>query len=70
LGGGLRSIHYEEVSDNKDYRRDIRKEESREPEKQPEPRVEAKDFRFWAFPRRERKFTGSEPVVDRTPEKV
>jgi len=55
---------------NKDYRRDIRKEESREPEKQPEPRVAAKDFKFWTFPRRERKFTGSEPVVDRTPEKV
>jgi hypothetical protein len=55
---------------NRDFQRDIRKEESRKPEKQPEPRVEAKDFKFWAFPRRDRKFTASEPAVDRTPEKV
>ena len=55
---------------NKDFRRDIRKRGIAGTEKRPEPRVEAKDFKFWAFPRRERKFTASEPVVDRTPEKV
>jgi len=55
---------------NRDFQRDTRKEESPKPEKQPEPRVEMKDFKFWAFPRRERKFAGSEPVVDRTTEKV
>jgi hypothetical protein len=61
---------------NKDFGRDTRKDASREPEErpqpevQPEPRVEARDFKFWAFPRRRRVFDAPEPVVDRTREKV
>jgi hypothetical protein len=61
---------------NKDFGRDTRKDASRKPEERlqpeemPEPRVEAKDFKFWAFPRRHREFSAPEPVVDRTREKV
>ncbi|WP_427130705.1 hypothetical protein [Pseudarthrobacter sp. S9] len=57
---------------NRDFRRDIRKDAAQEPEERPETRVEAKDFKFWAFPRRSREFTVEEPetVVDRTREKV
>lgn len=56
---------------NRDFRRDIKKDASQEPEERPEPRVEAKDFKFWAFPRRSREFTVEEPAtVDRTREKV
>ncbi|QCB96637.1 hypothetical protein E5206_06585 [Arthrobacter sp. PAMC25564] len=56
---------------NRDFRRDIKKDASQESEERPEPRVEAKDFKFWAFPRRSREFTVEEPAtVDRTREKV
>ena len=58
---------------NRDFGRDIKKDASREPEERPEPRVEAKDSKFWAFPRRSREFTVEEPEtapVDRTREKV
>jgi hypothetical protein len=55
---------------NREFQKDTKKAEARKPEQHTERRVESKDFKFWAFPRRERKFTGSEPVVDRTPEKV
>ncbi len=56
---------------SRDFRRDIKKDASREPEERPEPRVDAKDFKFWAFPRRSREFTVEEPATaDRTREKV
>ncbi len=56
---------------NRDFRRDIKKDASQESEERPEPRVEAKDFKFWAFPRRSREFTVEEPATaDRTREKV
>jgi hypothetical protein len=57
---------------SRDFRRDVKKDASQEPEKRPEPRVEAKDTKFWAFPRRSREFTveEAEPAVDRTREKV
>ena len=56
---------------NRDFRRDIKKDATKEPEERPEPRVEAKEFSFWAFPRRSREFTVEDPAtVDRTREKV
>ncbi|WP_426979087.1 hypothetical protein ACQCSU_07350 [Pseudarthrobacter sp. O4] len=56
---------------NRDFRRDVQKDAAKEPEVRPEPRVEAKDFKFWAFPRRSREFTVEEPATaDRTSEKV
>ncbi|BAS17894.1 hypothetical protein AHiyo8_61970 [Arthrobacter sp. Hiyo8] len=56
---------------NKDFRRDTRKDASQEPEERPEPKVDAKDFMFWAFPRRYREFRNDpEPVIDRTRERV
>ncbi|MGY2745330.1 hypothetical protein [Arthrobacter sp. UYCu723] len=56
---------------NRDFRRDVQKDAAKEPEVRPEPRVEAKDFKFWAFPRRSREFTVEEPAMaDRTSEKV
>jgi hypothetical protein len=57
---------------NKDFRRDTSKDAVRETEERPEPRVEAKEGRFWGFPRRSKEFTVEEPetVVDRPREKV
>ncbi|MET3920309.1 hypothetical protein [Arthrobacter sp. UYEF20] len=56
---------------NRDFRRDVQKDAAKEPEVRPEPRVDAKDFKFWAFPRRSREFTVEEPATaDRTREKV
>lgn len=56
---------------NKDFRRDTKKDASQEPMERPEPKVDAKDFMFWAFPRRHREFTNDpEPVIDRTRERV
>jgi hypothetical protein len=57
---------------NREFRRDIKKDATKEPEERPEPRVEAKDYKFWAFPRSRREFTAqeSEPDIDRTREKV
>ncbi len=56
---------------NKDFQRDIKKDATKEPVERPEPRVEAKKFSFWAFPRRSREFTVEEPATaDRTREKV
>lgn len=55
----------------KDFQRDTRKDASRKSEERPEPKVDAKDFTFWAFPRRHREFTNDpEPVIDRTRERV
>jgi hypothetical protein len=56
----------------KNYRRDSEKDATRETDKRPEPRVEARDFKFWAFPWRRREFTvrEPEPAPDRTGEKV
>lgn len=63
---------------NREFRWDTKKDAVREPEGRretipeagTEPRVEAKDFKFWAFPRRRREHTATEPVADRTREKV
>ncbi|MBO1268335.1 hypothetical protein [Arthrobacter cavernae] len=56
---------------SKDYRWDTKKDASREPEERPEPRVDAKDFSFWVFPRRHREFRNDpEPVIDRSRERV
>nr|WP_310061981.1 hypothetical protein [Arthrobacter ginsengisoli] len=56
---------------NREFRRDIKKDESKETEARPEPRVEAPDFKFWAFPRRSREFTVEDPATaDRTRERV
>ena len=57
---------------NRDYWRDTRKDAARETEERTEPRVEAKEFKFWDFPRRNKEFTVEEPekVVDRPREKV
>lgn len=57
---------------SRDFRRDIKKDASQEPEERPEPRVDAKDAKFWVFPRRSREFTVEEPepAVDRTRETV
>jgi hypothetical protein len=55
----------------KEFGRDTRKDETKEPEERPEPKVEAKDFMFWTFPRRHREFADEpEPVIDRTRERV
>ena len=74
FGGRLKGIHHKEVvmcyGYSKDFGRDIRKDAKREPEERPEPRVDAKDFKFWEFPRRWREESAPEPVVDRTREKV
>ena len=37
-------------SNYKDFGRDTRKDTAREPKERREPRVEAKEFKFWAFP--------------------
>ena len=56
---------------NREFRRDIKKDEPKETEAHPEPRVEASDFKFWAFPRRSREFTVEEPATaDRSRERV
>ena len=57
---------------NRDFRRDTSKDAARETEERPEPRAEAKESRFWDFPRRSKEFTVEEPetVVDRPREKV
>ena len=59
-------------SNYKDFGRDTRKDTAREPKERREPRVEAKEFKFWAFPRRSKEFTVEEPekVADRSREKV
>jgi hypothetical protein len=59
-------------SNYKDFGRDTRKDAAREPKERREPRAEAKDFKFWAFPRRSKEFTVEEPekVADRSREKV
>jgi hypothetical protein len=59
-------------SNYKDFGRDTRKDDARETKERREPRVEAKDFKFWAFPRRSKEFTVEEPekVADRSREKV
>lgn len=58
-------------SNNREFRRDIRKDEPKETEVRPEPRVEAPEFKFWAFPRRSREFTVEEPATaGRSHEKV
>ena len=46
---------------NRDFWRDTRKDAAKESEDRPEPRAEAKEFRFWAFPRRSKEFTVEEP---------
>jgi hypothetical protein len=59
-------------SNYKDFGRDTRKDAARETKERREPRVEAKEFKFWAFPRRSKEFTVEEPdkVADRSREKV
>ena len=59
-------------SNYKDFGRDTRKDTARETKERREPRVEAKEFKFWAFPRRTKEFTVEAPehVVDRSREKV
>jgi hypothetical protein len=59
-------------SNYKDFGRDTRKDTARETKERREPRVEAKEFKFWAFPRRSKEFTVEEPekVADRSREKV
>ena len=41
-------------SDSREFRRDATKDAPRETGKRRERRVEAKDFKFWAFPWRRR----------------
>lgn len=56
---------------NREFRRDIRKDEPKETEARPEHGVKAPEFKFWAFPRRSRKFAADEPATaDRTRENV
>jgi hypothetical protein len=57
---------------NRDYWRETKKDAAQETEDRTEPRVEAKEFKFWDFPRRSKEFTVEEPekVVDRPREKV
>ncbi|AXJ11297.1 hypothetical protein [Arthrobacter sp. PM3] len=59
-------------SNYKDFGRDTRKDAARESTERREPRPEAKEFKFWAFPRRTKEFTVEEPekVADRSREKV
>jgi hypothetical protein len=59
-------------SNYKDFGRDTKKDAARESEERREPRAEAKEFKFWAFPRRSKEFTVEEPekVTDRSREKV
>ena len=46
---------------NRDFRRDTRKDAAQETEERPEPRGEAKEGRFWGFPRRSKEFTVEVP---------
>ncbi|XAS66348.1 hypothetical protein V3C33_12665 [Micrococcaceae bacterium Sec5.7] len=63
---------------NENFRRSFKKGSAREPEgrretnteERPELRVEAQDFKFWAFPRWRRERKDREPVADLTREKV
>jgi hypothetical protein len=56
---------------NREFRRDVKKDEPKETEARPGHRAKAPEFKFWAFPRRSRKFTIEEPATaDRTREKV
>ena len=59
-------------SNYKDFGRDTRKDAAPETKERREPRAEAKEFKFWAFPRRSKEFTVEEPekVADRSHEKV
>lgn len=64
-------------SSSKDFGWGIKKEATREPEARQqtppdrsEPTFTARDFTFWAFPRRRKNREAGEPAAERTRERV
>jgi hypothetical protein len=64
-------------SSSKDFGWGIKKDATREPEARQqtapdrtEPRYTARDFTFWAFPRRRKTSEAEEPAAERTSERV
>jgi hypothetical protein len=64
-------------SSSKDFGWGIKKDATREPEARQqtppdrtEPHFTAKDFTFWAFPRRRKTLEAEEPAAERTSERV